>query len=708
MRIEQPAEWQDVPEERAGPYINEREAPPMRAWYRRWRWRHVIASLLGLFLLIVAWLAVTAPLSKSLQPIAAPSLTLLSVEGDPIARRGADIREPVKISALPNHVPQAFIAIEDRRFHSHLGISIRGIARAAWRNLGAGGVREGGSTITQQLAKISFLSSERTAARKLQEVLIAFWLEAWLDKEEILERYLSNVYLGDNVYGLRAASWHYFSVPPEKLTIPQAAMLAGMVKAPSRLAPTRNYNQARQRGRVVIAQMIEQGYITNAEARKLKPARLRVERQASVPTGTYFADWVLPLARDRGEAGYGEQRVQTTLETRLQKMALDTVRRAPLGRAQIALVAMRPDGRVVAMVGGKDYARSPFNRATQARRQPGSTFKLFVYLAALRAGMTPDSPIEDRPLRVGDWQPKNYGERYRGTLTLRDAFALSSNVAAVRLSERVGRQNVIRAARDLGIRSPLTPHPSLALGTSGTTLLEMTSAFAAVARGAYPVGPYGLEPEDGPWWQRMWASTGGAASGDPAFDELKDMLGAVVQQGTGRSAALETPSFGKTGTTQDSRDALFIGFTEDLVVGVWIGNDDNTPLAGQMAGGGLPARIWRDFMTKAVGTAPAKTLAPPIAAPVEVEGVNGSIAVPIEGTGYELGVEIGNDSVTISAQPDPGQDGPQPAAPGEMPTVILPPAAPAPDRDRSPRQDSAAPPPKQEKAAPPPGFNDGG
>jgi penicillin-binding protein 1A len=452
--------------------------------------------------------------------------------------------------------------------------------------------------------------------------------------------------------------------------------------------------------------MIEQGFITNAEARKLKPARLKVERQASVPTGTYFADWVLPLARDRGEAGYGEQRVQTTLETRLQKLALDTVRRAPLGRAQIALVAMRPDGRVVAMVGGKDYARSPFNRATQARRQPGSTFKLFVYLAALRAGMTPDSPIEDRPLKVGDWQPKNYGNRYRGTLTLRDAFALSSNVAAVRLSERVGRQNVIRAARDLGIRSPLTPHPSLALGTSGTTLLEMTSAFAAVARRAYPVGPYGLEPEDGSWWQRMWASTGGAASGDPAFDELREMLGAVVQQGTGRSAALETPSFGKTGTTQDSRDALFIGFTEDLVVGVWIGNDDNSPLPGQMAGGGLPARIWRDFMMKAVGTAPAQTLAPPIAAPVEAEGLNGSIAVPIEGTGYELGVELGNESVTISAQPDPSQSGAQPAQ-GEVPTITLPPAAPEPDRDRAPRQEKATPPPKQEKAAPPAG-DDGG
>jgi penicillin-binding protein 1A len=639
-------------------------------------------------MLLIAWLAITAPLSKSLQPIAAPSLTLVSVEGIPIARRGADIREPVKIAALPKHVPGAFIAIEDKRFHDHLGISVRGIARAAWRNLGAGGVREGGSTITQQLAKISFLSADRTAARKAQEVLIAFWLEAWLTKEEILERYLSNVYLGDNTYGLRAASWHYFSVPPEKLTVPQAAMLAGMVKAPSRLAPTRNYKLARERGRVVIAAMIDQGFISRNEARKLKPARLRVERTKVVPTGTYFADWVLPMARARGEVGYGDQQVQTTLESRLQKLALQTVRRAGLGRAQVALVAMRPDGRVVAMVGGRDYARSPFNRATQARRQPGSAFKLFVYLAALRAGMTPDTPIADTPLRIGQWQPKNYGDRYRGTLTLRDAMALSSNVAAVRLSERVGRQNVIRAARDLGVRSPLNDNPSLALGTSGVTLLELTSAYAAVAAGAYPVQPRGLEEEEKPWWQRAWRRATGTSS-DPAFDELREMLGAVVSQGTGRGAALAVPAFGKTGTTQDSRDALFIGFAQDLVVGVWVGNDDNSPLAGQIAGGGLPARIWRDFMTGAVGTAPATKLAPPLQPPVPAESFNGSITLPIEG-GYEVGVQVDGNGVTVTGDGVP------------FPIEELPPRderEPTDNPRRDPR-DEPGPPPRDDEPLP--------
>jgi penicillin-binding protein 1A len=694
MRLDQSAQWQPPAPDHDGPAgPNQAPPPPPRppgrlAWLNPLNWglKRTVLALLALFMLIVAWLAITAPLSKSLQPIAAPSLTLLSVEGEPIARRGADIREPVRIGQLPKHVPAAFIAIEDKRFHNHLGISIRGIARAAWRNVGAGGVREGGSTITQQLAKISFLTSERTAARKLQEVLIAFWLEAWLTKEEILERYLSNVYLGDNTYGLRAAAHHYFSVPPERLTVPQAAMLAGMVKAPSRLAPTRNYKGARERGRVVIAAMIDQGLVSRAEARRLKPAKLNVERQKAVPTGTYFADWVLPMARARGEAGYGDEEVRTTLESRLQKIALQTVRRAGLGRAQVALVAMRPDGRVVAMIGGKDYARSPFNRVTQARRQPGSAFKLFVYLAALRAGMTPDSPIEDRPLRIGKWQPKNYQDRYRGTLTLRDALAVSSNVASVRLAERVGRENVIRAARDLGVRSPLANHPSLALGSSGLTLLELTSAYAAVAAGAYPVQPKGLEDEDRPWWKRMWTEATGTSS-DGSFDDMKEMLGAVVAQGTGRGAALAVPAYGKTGTTQDSRDAVFVGFTEDLVVGVWIGNDDNSPLPGGMAGGGLPAQIWRNFMTQAVNTTPAQKLAPPIQTPVDaLPTINASVAVPIEGGGFEVGVDVGQNGVAVAVDPLP--------VPGEA----APPRderEPSENPNREPR-DEAPPPPRED------------
>jgi len=672
MRVDKSYQWQPQPaappERWEGPQPPEPPLPsePKR---RRIRFKHIFYGTLILFLLLFGWLAITAPLSKSLQPIAAPSLTLLSVEGDPIARRGADIREPVKIARLPDYVPQAFISIEDKGFRKHIGISGRGIARAAWRNLGAGGVREGGSTITQQLAKVSFLTPDRTAARKAQEVLIAFWLETWLTKDEILERYLSNVYFGDNVYGLRAASHHYFSREPEKLTLPQAAMLAGMVKAPSRLAPTSSLKRARTRAKIVIDTMVRDGALTKAEARRLAPARLKVERVRSVPTGTYFADWVLPAARARGEAGYGEQTVQTTLESKLQKVALRTVRRAGLGGAQVALVAMRPDGRVVAMVGGKDYARSIFNRATQARRQPGSTFKLFVYLAALRAGMSPDDRIEDQPLRIGTWQPKNYGDRYRGSLTLRQAFALSSNVAAVRLQEKIGRDRVIRAARDLGVTSPLSNNPSLALGTSGVTLLEMTSAYAAVAAGGYPVRPRGLEEEQAPWWKKAWTSAT-ATSTDSSFDEMKDLLASVVTSGTGRAAALQTPTYGKTGTSQDNRDAIFIGFTGDLVVGVWVGNDDNRPLSG-VAGGGLPARIWRDFVTQAIGAAPARNVAPP-PIPVDEEiDLNGVVTIPLEGTGYQVGIDVNDNGMTLSAEPNP--EDPENPPPEDAPTITLPP-----------------------------------
>ena len=288
MRLDPPPFWEDVPSPYAPghPAASPHPLEPAKK-RRRIRIRHVVLALLALFMVLVAWLAVTAPLSRSLQPIAAPSLVLLSAEGEPIARRGADIQAPVEIAKLPKHVPGAFVSIEDRGFYNHWGISIRGIARAAWRNLGAGGVREGGSTITQQLAKISFLSAKRTASRKAQEALIAFWLEAWLTKDQILERYLSNVYLGDNVYGLRAAAWHYFGHAPEKLTVQEAAMLAGMVKAPTRLAPTRDLAGARTRAKLVIAAMVREKAITQARANGLKPARLRVAaNRRNLPTGT--------------------------------------------------------------------------------------------------------------------------------------------------------------------------------------------------------------------------------------------------------------------------------------------------------------------------------------------------------------------------------------------------------------------------------------
>lgn len=577
------------------------EAPPPQK-PKRTRWqtiKRVLIIFAILLAVIIAWLALTAPLSKSLEPINAPSLTILAANGEPIARRGAVIDEPVDVRRLPRHVWQPFVAIEDRNFYSHFGVSLRGTVRALLRNVSAGGVRQGGSTITQQLARTSFLSQQRTFGRKAQEALIAFWLEAWLTKEEILSRYLSNVYFGDNVYGLRAASRHYFSREPEEMTLAQAALLAGVVNAPSRLAPTRHLAAARRRARLVMREMVESNMLSEGEFDTTRPARLNVQRRETVPTGTYFADWVIAQAEQMTEDGeYGERTLQTTLEGDLQRIAVQTVRRAGLGRAQVALVAMRPDGRVVAMVGGKNYAQSPFNRATQAQRQPGSAFKLFVYLAAFRAGMTPDTPINDAPVVMGRWRPQNYDQRYRGRITLRDAVAYSSNSAAIQVAERVGRHNVIRAARDLGISTPLRPEATLPLGTANVTLLEMTSAYAAVAAGHYPVRPYGIARESG--WLSGWWGSGDGVRTDPAFARLRDVLYAVPQRGTGTAARLPVPTFGKTGTTSDYRDAWFFGFAGDLVVGVWVGNDDNRPMPG-VSGGGVPARIWRSFMTQALG-----------------------------------------------------------------------------------------------------------
>jgi len=577
------------------PAGSEPEAP---APAKRRRWPLIVYSVFGVVILTLAWLLVTAPFSRALEPLDDPALLILSDDGHPIARRGAIKEAPVDIRRLRPLTTAAFVAIEDRRFYRHWGIDPRGIGRAMLANLRGGGVRQGGSTITQQLAKTSFLSADRTIKRKAQEVIIAFWLEAWLTKEEILSRYLSSVYFGDGVYGLRAAARHYFDRDPEELTLAQSAMLAGMVQAPSRLAPTRNLKLAQKRAQMVLDAMAQTGVISAERSHNVAPAR-PIRRRSKIPTGTYFADWVAPYAQSAFEADFGEVKVRTTLDRSLQRLAIRALGRAPLGNRQAALVAMRPDGRVVAMVGGTSYKQSPFNRVTQARRQPGSAFKLFVYLAALRAGWTPDSMIDDRPITINGWTPVNSDGVYRGPITLREAFARSSNAASVRLSEAVGRNNVIRAARDLGITTPLPDKPSLALGTAGVSLLELTSAYAAVASGRYPVVARGLPEKQPPEGLAAFFRREGSLDHRRDWAPMLDLLYAATNEGTGRRAALAVPTFGKTGTTQENRDALFIGFAGNLVVGVWIGRDDNTSL-GKISGGTLPAQIWRNFMTSAL------------------------------------------------------------------------------------------------------------
>ncbi len=660
----------DLPPSYFPPLASDPPPPPPRRDRTFWR---VAAVLLALFLAVVAWLVVTAPLSRSLQPIAAPGLTILSADGKPIARRGAVTDDPVDVTQLPDHVGQAFIAIEDRRFYNHMGIDPWGIIRAMMKNLSAGGLREGGSTITQQLAKLAFLSNDRTPGRKAQEAIMAVWLEAWLSKDEILSRYMSSAYFGDNAYGLRAASKHYFSREPETLTLEQATMLAGLVQAPSRLAPTRNLKGARARGETVAAAMVDAGFLTEREADRLPTVRLKVRKGEDIPTGTYFADWVFDEARASTEGGYGEQSVRTTLDDDIQRAAVAAVRSAGLGKAQVALVAMRPDGRVVAMVGGKSYKDSPFNRATQAKRQPGSTFKLFVYLAAMRAGMSPQAIVEDTPVSVLGWTPRNSSGTYRGPITIRDAFTYSSNVATVRLSERVGRQEVIDAARDLGVTSQLTGEPSIALGTSGVPLIEMTAAYAAIRAGVYPVKAHGIvAEEEGGWFSNFMSRP--SRLGERNQRMMLDMLWQAANTGTGRAARLGVDTFGKTGTSQENRDALFIGFAGDLVAGVWVGNDDNSPLGG-VQGGGLPARIWKAFMSRAVPGASAAPRRVAVPAP-EPRGESplgnliDNIRIPVGDSGVDVGVDMDTGDVTVDAS------GRRPAAPPEERPVELAPPPP--------------------------------
>ena len=670
--------WTEPQDETPEPSDDRRTSS--RQWITRRRLAWSALGLVGAFVALILLLLVTAPLSKSLQPITTPSLTLLSAEGVPIARRGAVVEAPVDAAALPDRVVQPFLAIEDRRFYDHVGVDPRGLARAFVANLRNREVVEGGSTITQQLAKLAFLSPDQTLWRKLQEVVLAFWLEARLDKNDILSRYLSGVYFGDNVFGLRAAAKHYFSREPEDLTLEQAALLAGLLKAPSALNPTDNLEAARERSGVVIQAMVDAGMLTAAEAEALPQVTLAVGGLEEVPSGSYFADWVFPQAEAQLDERYPTHAITTTLVDRLQRDAVAAIRSVGTGGAQVALVAMRPDGSVVAMVGGNSYASSPFNRATQALRQPGSTFKLFVYLAALREGLTPSTRIADRPLRIGNWSPDNYGDRYRGEISLREAFAHSSNVAAVRLAEKMGRAKVAAAARDLGITSELETGPTMSLGTSGVSLIEMVGAYTAVAAGRYPVTPHGLPRED-------------EAETTPMDEDVRarmlELLQAVVQEGSGRGARLTLPAYGKTGTSQDSRDAYFIGFAGDLITGVWIGHDDNRPVPGAQ-GGGTPAAIWRAFMTRALAPAEAAPASrpQPREVPAQPEAPDGPPAVTREydvnpepldlegaGAGDPLAEPRDIPVIDTPAAQAPAVQLPDLAAPPEEEAPLVPPAA---------------------------------
>lgn len=537
----------------------------------------------------------------------APVVRILARDGTMLAERGEG-NDYMPIELLPRHLQAAVVAIEDRRFFEHYGLDPVGLFRAFFRNLRAGRFAQGGSTLTQQLAKNLFLSSDRKLSRKIEELGLALWLEMRLNKSEILELYLNRVYFGGGAYGVEAASQRYFGKSARDLTLSESALIAGLLKAPSKYSPASSRELALERGRVVLAKMVEAGFITRADQLIASHERIAfvTPKVTKVRTSAdYIVDFVLEQMPPLVSGGHAEVIVETTLDAELQSQATEIVANGlarqgeSLDASQAALVVLDNGGGIRAMVGGRNYADSQFNRAVKAKRQPGSAFKPFVYLAALESGMSPDHFVMDMPLTIGNWSPRNDNGQYVGEITLRRALAQSVNTVAVRLIEHVGVPNAMAVARRFGIESDLRDDPSLALGTSEVSLLEMSGAYAVFGNGGMAVDPYIV--------RRVHLSSGveifkrETKGSHRVVDALKvgamnDMLNGAIVSGTGRRAALaDFPAAGKTGTTQDFRDAWFVGYTSYFTGGVWIGNDNSAPMK-KSVGGGLPADIWRQVM----------------------------------------------------------------------------------------------------------------
>ena len=591
----------------------------------------MIAGIWGTIALgvLVAWYAYDLPdINKIEAPTRKASITLTDADGREITTYGDIYGDPLRLADVPPYLVQAIVATEDRRFFEHLGFDPVALGRAVVANVLAGRVRQGGSTLTQQLAKNVFLKPDRTLRRKVQELLLAFWLEANFTKEQIFTLYINRVYLGSGTFGVDAAARRYFGKSARDVSLQEAAVLAGLLKAPSRYSPLRSPKAAGDRARVVLGAMVDAGFLDEGTAKSAARQPLRIAPTTNQSNAVrYFTDWALERVAGFAGARGADLIVRTTMDARLQRLAEEQLRASlqKNGKArnisQAALVSMSPDGAVRALVGGRDYGASQYNRAFQAQRQPGSAFKLFVYLSAMENRLTPDDQFIDGPLRIGKWSPRNYDGGYLGSVTLLESVARSINTVAVQVSDRVGRDKVIDAARRLGITSPLKSHPSLALGASEVSLLEMTAAYGVIANGGVAVWPHGISEIRERGGRVLYRRTDGAAAQvvEPgAVQRVNDLLTSVVVWGSGKAANPGRPAAGKTGTSQDFRDAWFVGYAGDLVTGVWMGNDDSSPMK-RVTGGSLPARLWHDFTVPALDGVPAAPLAPIVTAPATSE-----------------------------------------------------------------------------------------
>lgn len=545
------------------------------------------------------------PIDQLTVPRRPPNIAILAADGSLLANRGETGGRTVTLGEIPPYLPKAFVAIEDKRFYDHFGVDPVGISRAVVNNLrGRNGV-QGGSTLTQQLAKNLFLTQERTAARKIQEAILALWLERTYSKDQILELYLNRVYFGSGAYGVEAAAQRYFNKSARSVTIAEAAMLAGLVQAPSRLAPNRNPDLAEKRAQLVIAAMADQGFISQDAAKTAMTAPAEVPERTGAGSVNYAADYVMDVLDDFIGAVEGDVTVLTTIDTKLQGSAetilVDALsaQGAKLHASQGAVVSLAPDGAIRALIGGRDYTKSQFNRATAARRQPGSSFKPFVYLTAMEKGLTPDTIRDDAPVSIKGWEPENYSRTYRGPVTLRTAMQHSLNTVAARLIQEVTPKEVVRTAQRLGISSALQPNMSLALGTSEVTPLEMTAAYATFANGGQSVLPYVIREvrqTSGKVVYARKANSFGPVIQPQPLAMMDTMFNGVMNGGTG--SKFNIPGWevgGKSGTTQDYGDAWFVGFTAKLVTAVWVGNDDNSKMK-RVTGSGLPGEIWGKYM----------------------------------------------------------------------------------------------------------------
>lgn len=567
----------------------------------------VILVLVITFSLWILWCIYTMPdIEKAVERTRQPSTMIIAENGNEIHSFGNVYSEVVYLDELPPYVADAVISTEDRRFYEHFGFDIISFTRAMLVNLWHRSYVQGGSTISQQVAKNLFLTANKTIKRKVQELLLAFWLESKFTKDQILTLYLNRVYLGAGTYGIEAASQKYFQKSSRDMNLLEAAIIAGMLKAPSRYNPIASEERARERAAVVLDNMVKAEVITDEQRQNALKMKLGPEKSYKVEGARHFADWVYQDVNDYIGERDNDIYVATTLDQDIQQKAekiLHDSLKAWAARdvTQGAVVVLDKQGAIKAMVGGVNYEKSQFNRAIQALRQPGSSFKPFVYLTALENGFYPDDVVNDSPINIRGWKPENYDKKYHGEVTLTEALKDSLNLATINLANAVGRDKIIKTARRMGISTPMENTPALALGAFEVKVLDMAVAYASIANGGYEVWPYAIQEiytKDGYQLYMREQDEPNQILDEDAVEDLTQMLEEVLDSGTGKRAKLPFFAAGKTGTTQDYRDAWFVGFTDDYVAAVWVGNDDNSPMKG-ITGGTLPAQIWKEVMLAA-------------------------------------------------------------------------------------------------------------